>query len=82
MNGLIQKSGYIRPGSGGGHYAEYIATRDGVEMIDCGKWLLGIHGPSVPALMVCSLQMALRIWSTLWKRSIYTLVRYGPSSIL
>ena len=34
MNGLIQKSGYIRPGSGGGHYAEYIATRDGVEMIE------------------------------------------------
>ena len=24
MNGLIQKSGYIKPGSGGGHYAEYI----------------------------------------------------------
>ena len=34
MNGLIQKSGYIRSGSGGGHYAEYIATRDGVEMIE------------------------------------------------
>ena len=34
MNGLIQKSGYIRPGNGGGHYAEYIATRDGVEMIE------------------------------------------------
>ena len=34
MNGLIQKSGYIKPGSGGGHYAEYIATRDGVEMIE------------------------------------------------
>ena len=34
MNGLIQKSGYIRSGSGGGHYAEYIATRDGAEMIE------------------------------------------------
>ena len=34
MNGLIQKSSYIKPGSGGGHYAEYIATRDGVEMIE------------------------------------------------
>ena len=34
MNGLIQKSGYIKPGSGGGHYAEYIATRDGVELMD------------------------------------------------
>lgn len=34
MNGLVQKSGYIKPGSGGGHYAEYIATRDGVEVIE------------------------------------------------
>ncbi len=34
MRGLIQKSGYIKPGSGGGHYAEYIATRDGVEVIE------------------------------------------------
>lgn len=33
MKGLIQKSGYIKPGSGGGHYAEYIATRDGVELM-------------------------------------------------
>ncbi len=32
MRGLIQKSGYIQPGSGGGHYAAYIATRDGVEL--------------------------------------------------
>ena len=31
MLGLIQKSGYIKPGNGGGHYAEYIATREGVE---------------------------------------------------
>ena len=34
MPGLIQKSGYIKPGNGGGHYAEYIATREGVELID------------------------------------------------
>ena len=34
MKGLIQKSGYIKPGSGGGHYAEYIATRDGVEVME------------------------------------------------
>ena len=34
MKGLIQKSGYIKPGSGGGHYAEYIATRDGVELME------------------------------------------------
>ena len=34
MKGLIQKSGYIKPGSGGGHYAEYIATRDGVEVTE------------------------------------------------
>ena len=34
MKGLIQKSGYIKPGNGGGHYAEYIATRDGVELMD------------------------------------------------
>lgn len=34
MKGLIQKSGYIKPGSGGGHYAEYITTRDGVELME------------------------------------------------
>ena len=34
MRGLIQKSGYIKPGNGGGHYAAYIATRDGVEVIE------------------------------------------------
>ena len=33
MPGLIQKSGYIKPGNGGGHYAEYIATREGVRVI-------------------------------------------------
>ena len=36
MKGLIQKSGYIKSGAGGGHYAEYIATRDGVELMEPG----------------------------------------------
>ena len=34
MTGLIQKSGYIKPGSGGGTYARYIATREGVELTE------------------------------------------------
>ena len=34
MTGLIQKSGYIKPGNSGGHYAQYIATREGVELIE------------------------------------------------
>ena len=34
MPGLIQKSGYIKPGGGGGHYAQYIATREGVELLE------------------------------------------------
>lgn len=34
MKGLIQKSGYIQPGSGGKQYVKYIATRDGVERIE------------------------------------------------
>jgi len=33
MQGLIQKSGYVKPGGGAGNYAKYIATRDGVELI-------------------------------------------------
>ena len=33
MAGLIQKSGYIKPGGGSaGNYMKYIATRDGVEL--------------------------------------------------
>lgn len=36
MHGLIQKSGYIKPGSNAGNYAEYIATRDGVALINSG----------------------------------------------
>lgn len=34
MTGLIQKSGYIKPGTGGGHYVKYIATREGVELVE------------------------------------------------
>ena len=34
MPGLIQKSGYIKPESGDSHYAEYIATREGVELLE------------------------------------------------
>ena len=34
MKGLIQKSGYIQPGSGGEQYVKDIATRDGVERIE------------------------------------------------
>ena len=34
MPGLIQKSGFIKPGAGGSHYAEYIATREGVELLE------------------------------------------------
>lgn len=36
MKGLIQKSGYIQPGSGSEQYVRYIATRDGVERIEFG----------------------------------------------
>ncbi len=34
MHGLVQKSGYIKPGGGVGSYAEYIATRDGVDLLN------------------------------------------------
>ena len=34
MQGLIQKSGYIKPSGGAGNYAEYIGTRDGVELLN------------------------------------------------
>ena len=40
MQGLIQKSGYIKPGGGAGHYTEYIATRDGVELLNAGDQYL------------------------------------------
>ena len=37
MTGLIQKSGYIKPGNGSGHYAQYIATREGVELLEAPR---------------------------------------------
>ena len=73
MKGLIQKSGYIKQGSGGGHYAEYIATRDGVELMEpkAGSGYLEYiaERPRSPL-----------IWSKPWRRSTHTPVRCGPSS--
>ena len=40
MQGLIQKSGYIKSGGGAGNYAEYIGTRDGVELLNAGDQYL------------------------------------------
>ena len=40
MQGLVQKSGYIKSGGGAGHYAEYIGTRDGVELLNAGDQYL------------------------------------------
>lgn len=40
MRGLVQKSGYIKPGGGAGNYAEYIGTRDGVELLNAGDQYL------------------------------------------
>lgn len=40
MRGLVQKSGYIRSGGGAGNYAESIATRDGVELLNAGDQYL------------------------------------------
>ncbi len=40
MQGLVQKSGYIKSGGGAGHYTEYIATRDGVELLNAGDQYL------------------------------------------
>ena len=87
MPGLIQKSGYIKPGNGGGHYAEYIATREGVELIeapspshDGGGYLEymaqrprshGLFSADGPA-----------IWRTPWRRSTGIPGRCGPSSTL
>ena len=45
MEGLIQKSGYIKSGSGGGHYAEYIATREGAEELKPGGYLEYMGAP-------------------------------------
>ncbi len=61
MPGLIQKSGFIKPRTGGGHYAEYIATREGVELFEAPtprtrrQRLPGIYGgaPPLPRSVFC-----------------------------
>ena len=85
MPGLIQKSGYIKPGNGGGHYAEYIATREGVELIeapspshDGGGYLE--YMAQRPAPTVCSPLTVPLIWRKPWKRSTGIPGRCGPSS--
>ena len=85
MTGLIQKSGYIKPGSGGGHYAEYIATRDGVELIKApqpshqgGGYLE--YMAERHALTVCFPQTAPPIWRKPWRRSTGIPGQCGPSS--
>ena len=87
MPALIQKSGYIKPGNGGGHYAEYIATREGVELIeapspshDGGGYLEYVA--QRPAPTDCSPPMVPPIWRTPWMRSTGTLGRCGPSFTL
>ena len=88
MKGLIQKSGYIKQGSGGGHYAEYIATRDGVELMEpkAGSGYLEYiaerprsHG-LFSADGAADLEQTTLIWSKPWRRSTHTPVRCGPSS--
>ena len=79
MEGLIQKSGYIKSGSGGGHYAEYIATREGAEELKPGGYLEYI-AERPPGPTDCSPPTAQPIWNRPWRRSTYTTVRYGPSS--
>lgn len=85
MPGLIQKSGYIKPGNGGGHYAEYIATREGVELIeaphpahDGGGYLE--YMAERPAPTACSPLTVPPIWRKPWRRSTGTPGRCGPSS--
>lgn len=45
MQGLIQKSGYIKPGRGrgAGKYMNYIATRDGVELVTDDAQKSGVY---------------------------------------
>ena len=86
MPGLIQKSGYIKPGNGGGHYAEYIATREGVELIEApppppmtaaATWNTWRN---VPAPTACSPLTVPPIWRKPWRRSTIIPGRCGPSS--
>ena len=78
MEGLIQKSGYISPGNGGGHYAEYIATRDGVEELKPGGYLE--YMAERPGPTYCSPPTVPPTWRKPWTRSMGMPARCGPSS--
>ena len=86
MPGLIQKSGYIKPGNGGGHYAEYIATREGVELIDApspshdGGGYLEYIAARPPGPTDCSPPIVPPTWRKLRMRSMGIPARCGPSS--
>ena len=77
MPGLIQKSGYIKPGNGGGHYAEYIATREGVELIEAPP--PSHDGGGYLEYMA---QRPRSIWRKPWRRSTDIPDRCGPLSTL
>ena len=87
MPGLIQKSGYIKPGNGGSHYAEYIATREGVELIeapppshDGGGYLEYMaQRPRSHGLFSAD---GPPIWRKPWRRSTDIPDRCGPLSTL
>lgn len=68
MEGLIQKSGYIKSGSGGGHYAEYIATREGAEELKPGGYLEYI-AERPPGPTDCSPPIVPPTWRKLRMRS-------------
>ena len=79
MEGLIQKSGYIKSGSGGGHYAEYIATREGAEELKPGGYLEYI-AERPPGPTDCSPPIVPPTWRKLRMRSMGIPARCGPSS--
>ena len=79
MEGLIQKSGYIKSGSGGGHYAEYIATREGAEELKPGGYLEYI-AERPPGPTDCSPPTVPLTWRKQWTRSMGIPARCGPSS--
>ena len=88
MPGLIQKSGYIKPGNGGSHYAEYIATREGVELIDApspshdGGGYLEYIAERPPGPTDYSPPTVPPIWRKPWRRSTDIPDRCGPLSTL
>ena len=81
MPGLIQKSGYIKPGNGGSHYAEYIATREGAEELKPGGYLEYI-AERPPGPTDCSPPTVPPIWRKPWRRSTDIPDRCGPLSTL